>query len=386
VSGPLAPPGPRASVVIPTHNRWAQLRRALDGYARQTVAPRDFDVLVCDDASDDETPERLGEYAATAPYSLRPLRQQKRGPAAARNLGIAHARAPVVVFTDDDCVPDPALLERHLARTRAGVATIGRIEWHPEIEVTPFMDFVCPGYMFNYGLIEDPEHATYQCFYTANVSVARPDLERLGGFDEQFPAAAYEDIELGYRLQRAGVRLVYDADALVYHLHEMTLAGQLARQGINGRAAAYAVTKHPEMLLEAGRVIRLRDPGVRRRFYDAALDYAFVAGLQAGLDERWGDPERPEAWVDRLDDELRAMAPRYEAVLEHKFYEAEAYARRLEDRVARLEEEYRRLAAWSARLDEALRRANPLKNRLRALLARRRPSRRPAVERGGARG
>ena len=113
---------------------------------------------------------------------------------------------------------------------------------------------------------------------------------------------------------------------------------------------------------------------------------AQLAGLQAGLDEQWGDPERPEAWVERLDDQLRAMAPRYEAVLEHKFYEAEAYARRLEDRVARLEEEYRRLAAWSARLDEALRRANPLKNRLRALLARRRPSPRPAGEPEGARG
>jgi hypothetical protein len=250
------------------------------------------------------------------------------------------------------------------------VATIGHIEWHPDLTITPFMAFVCPGYMFNFGLIEDPENATYQCFYTANVAVAAADLARLGGFDEGFPSAAYEDIELGYRLQQGGVRLVYNRDAVIYHLHEMTFAGQLARQEVNGRSAAYAVAKHPDMLLEAGRVLRLRDPGLRRRFYDAALDYTFVAGLQAGLAEHWGDPERPEAWMARLDDRLQELAPRYEAVLEHKFYEAEAYARRLEDRVAQLEAAHARLAAWSGKLDDALRRANPVKNRLRALAAR----------------
>lgn len=356
------------SVVIPTHNRWSQLRRVLDGYARQTMSPGCFEVIVCDDASTDNTAACAEALGATLPFRLRVLRQDRKGPAAARNLGAAMALAPLLIFTDDDCVPDQALLATHHGSTRAGVATIGHIEWHPELTVTPFMDFVCPGYMFNFGQITDREHATYQCFYTANASIHRDDFIAVGRFDEGFPAAAYEDIELGYRLETSGVRLRYEPGAVIYHLHEMTLAAQLPRQRLNGHAAAYAIHKHPRMLLGAGRVIRLRDPGLRRRYYDAVLDYYYVAGLQEALEgATWVDgQEAPLA--ESLDDRLREMASDYEVILEHKFYEAERYARQLEDQLARLEVEYQRVASWAGRLDDALQRANPLKNALRARL------------------
>lgn len=358
--------GIEVSAIVPTHNRWPQLQQVLAGYAKQSLSHAAFEVIVCDDASNDGTPDRAEALAETLPFHLRLLRQDKKGPAAARNFGASVSAGQVLVFSDDDCVPDPSLLATHLASTRVGVATIGHIEWHPDLTVTPFMDFVCPGYMFNFGQITDHEHATYQCFYTANVSVHREDFERVGRFDEGFPAAAYEDIELGYRLEESGVRLRYVREAVIYHLHEMTLAAQLPRQLLNGRAAAYAIAKHPRMLLGAGRVIRLRDPGVRRRFYDAVLDYYYVAGLQEALAGDWVGADDPKALAASLDDRLRTMSSDYEVILERKFYEAEAYARALEDHVARVEEEYRRVAAWSDRLDDALRRANPIKNALRA--------------------
>ncbi len=348
----------RVSVVMPTHNRWGQLRQTLEGY-REVAFPRDaFEVLVCDDASDDDTPEQIRSFAATAPYTLRYLRQEKKGPAAARNLGINAATAPIVVLTDDDCVPDAQLLARHAASSRQGIATIGYIAWHPDITVTPFMAFLSPGYRFNFAQITDPQDATFRCFYTANVSAWRADLLALGGFDEGFPAAAYEDIELGYRLHKAGVRLVYDHEAIIYHLHEMRLAGMLRSQVVNGRSAAYAVSKHPELAVEAG-VTGLRNPGVPRRFYGAALDYYFVAGLEQGLQGRFGDE-----WADKLDDILSAT-PAYRESIERQFFDAEAYALRLEERVAQLEGAYGALARHTDALDRTLRAANPLKNRLR---------------------
>lgn len=374
------------SVVIPTHNRWPQLRRVLDGYTRQTMPPGSFEVIVCDDASTDDTPAHAEALSASLPFRLRVLRQEKKGPSAARNLGAATARADVLVFADDDCVPDEALLAIHHGSTRAGVATIGHIEWHPELTITPFMEYVCPGYMFNFGQITDREHATYQCFYTANVSIHRDDFIAVGRFDEGFPAAAYEDIELGYRLETSGVRLRYEPGALIYHLHEMTLAAQLPRQRLNGHAAAYAISKHPRMLLGAGRVIRLRDPGLRRRFYDAVLDYYYVAGLQEALEGTAWVAGEEATLAESLDDQLREMASDYEVILEGKFYEAERYARQLEDQLARLEVECQRVSAWAGRLDDALQRANPLKNAIRArlplvtrLLDRRRARSRPST-------
>jgi len=347
------------SVVMPTHNRWAQLRRVLEGYREQAIGPDQFEVLVCDDASDDDTPEQVRAFAATAPYTLRYLRQEKKGPAAARNMGIEAANAPLVVLTDDDCVPDPQLLARHRASTKPGVATIGYIEWHPDITVTPFMAFLSPGYRFNFAQITDPSDATFRCFYTANVSAWRADLLAVGSFDEGFPAAAYEDIELGYRLHKAGVRLAYDREAIIYHLHEMRLEGMLRSQVVNGRSAAYAVTKHPELAIEAG-VAGLRNPGVPRRFYGAALDYYFVAGLEQGLQGHFGGE-----WAEHLDDLLEAT-PAYRESIERQFYDAETYALRLEEHVAQIEGAYAGLADHAKELDRALRRANPLKNRLRA--------------------
>jgi glycosyltransferase involved in cell wall biosynthesis len=349
----------QVSVVMPTHNRWAQLQRVLEGYREQGIGCEAFEVLVCDDASTDDTPERVRAFAADAPYALRYLRQEKKGPAAARNLGIGAARAPLIVLTDDDCVPHPQFLARHLASTRPGVATIGYIDWHPDITVTPFMDFLSPGYRFNFAQITDPADATFRCFYTANVSIWRDDVLAVGGFDEGFPAAAYEDIELGYRLHRAGIRLVYDREAIIYHLHEMRLEGMIRSQVVNGRSAAYAVTKHPALAVEAG-VAGLRNPGVPRRFYGAALDYYFVAGLEQGLRGHFGDE-----WVERLED-LLTSSPAYRESIERQFFDAETYALRLEERVAQLEAAHTQLAGHAKELDQALRAANPLKNWLRS--------------------
>lgn len=349
----------RVSVVMPTHNRWDQLRRVLEGYREVAFPLDDFEVLVCDDASDDDTPTLIRTFAETAPYTLRYLRQEKKGPAAARNMGIKAAAAPLIVLTDDDCVPNPQLLARHTAATRQGIATIGYIEWHPDVTVTPFMAFLSPGYRFNFAQITDPQNATFRCFYTANVSAWRADLLALGGFDESFPAAAYEDIELGYRLRKAGVRLVYDREAIIYHLHEMRLEGMLRSQIVNGRSAAYAVSKHPELAVEAG-VTGLRNPGIPRRFYGAALDYYFVAGLEQGLQGRFGDE-----WAEHLD-EILSATPAYRESIERQFFDAETYALRLEERVAQLEGAYGTLATQTQALDRALRVANPLKNRLRA--------------------
>src|SRR5579872_5917097 len=106
---------PRASVVIPTYNRRASLKRVLVALGRQTAAPEDFEVVLVVDGCTDGTAEMCRRLLPKLPYTLRVIEQTNAGPAAARNRGVDEARALLIVFIDDDVVPDERLIASHLA-------------------------------------------------------------------------------------------------------------------------------------------------------------------------------------------------------------------------------------------------------------------------------
>src|SRR5262249_43416700 len=99
---------PRVSVITPTYNRKNSLISTLQALARQTVTPATFEVVVISDGSSDGTAEALAGLAT--PYALRCFEQDHQGPAAARNLGVHEAHGELLVFLDDDVVPDPELI------------------------------------------------------------------------------------------------------------------------------------------------------------------------------------------------------------------------------------------------------------------------------------
>jgi glycosyltransferase involved in cell wall biosynthesis len=212
---------PSISVVIPTFNRARQLARALDGLGRQTVAAGTFDVIVVDDGSVDSTPDVL---ARPTNFPLIALRQPNRGPAAARNAGIAAARGEIILFIDDDVIPAANLIELHLhAHAELGSVVIGRMvppagrqpfwaEWEMRMLERQYAQMVA-------GIFEP----TPRQFYTANASVRRDDLERAGLFDAEYRRA--EDVELAYRLEELGLRFVFESGAQVLHDTPRTFAG-----------------------------------------------------------------------------------------------------------------------------------------------------------------
>jgi GT2 family glycosyltransferase len=166
--------------VVPTCGRPALLQRCLDALERQSLPRERFEIVVVEDLRRD-------------------------GPAAARNRGLRRARAPIIAFTDDDCVPRPDWLEKGLLPLRdAKVAVVcGRIVM--PIPATP------TDYERDASGLERSEFVTANCFCRSRV------LHDIGGFDERFRLAWREDSDLHFRLLEAGARIGRAPDALVEH-------------------------------------------------------------------------------------------------------------------------------------------------------------------------
>jgi len=238
------------TVLIATHNRGAILERTLDALARQTTP--DVRVVVVDDGSTDGTWEWLQARAATGGTpQLRVARQEHRGQGPARNLGLREVDGGLVAFLGDDILVRPQWAAEHLAAHDASPGprgVVGFTDWcRGELRVTPAMEMVNrEGHQFGYGHMTAGAEVPFTCFYTSNLSLPRALLGS-SPFDESFTAYGWEDVELGYRLSREGLRLVYHPAAASEHLHTMDLTTLFERQRAVGRGVHTLLRLHPEL-------------------------------------------------------------------------------------------------------------------------------------------
>ncbi|HXI11398.1 MAG TPA: glycosyltransferase family 2 protein [Thermoanaerobaculia bacterium] len=244
---------PDFSVVIPTFNRLATLLQVLDGLGQQKNAPA-FEVVVIDDGSSDTTAATISAAMRDGrfPYPIRFESQSNSGPGNARNRGVALSAGRRILFIGDDTVPEQDFLAEHhrihqQPEQASNVACLGYTGWPLDERVTPFMDYINDyGLQFGYRLIEDGADVPFNFFYTSNISLSR-ELLVAQPFDTSFPAAAWEDIELAYRLKAAGLRIVYNAKAVTRHYHPITVDSFAKRQYKVGKSGAVFYSKHPEL-------------------------------------------------------------------------------------------------------------------------------------------
>ncbi len=213
------------TVVIPTRRRWDILRRTLEALDAQSLPGAEVVVVV--DGTDHEVPDGLAADQV--------LVQPQAGPGAARNRGVASSTRPLVLFLGDDMVPTPDLLAHHLARhdrePADTTAVLGHVDWHPEVQdnrILRWLDWST--FQFDYAAMagQAGTDVGFGRFYSCNVSLHRTLFDRVGGFDEDF-VFYYEDLDAGWRLGQAGMRLVYEPDARVQHLHDYDLAAVAGR-------------------------------------------------------------------------------------------------------------------------------------------------------------
>jgi glycosyltransferase involved in cell wall biosynthesis len=244
-----------ASVVIPAYNNGPLLSKGLPALAQQTVPADAFEVLVVDDGSTDGTEERF--VSLSLPESFRYIRQSNQGAAAARNRGASDARGHVLIFLDSDVVPDPTLLEEHLAshRVHDRVLTVGRTRALPAEHFDLFYQ-VLGDDIFSFDQGDEEKPLTFQQVLSRNLSLQRESFFKIGVFDQDFPRSGFEDIEFAYRATRLGFDLVYNPRAAGDHHHTGTLT-EVGQWMYNYQAsAALLMKKHPEI---RGQIRHLRD-------------------------------------------------------------------------------------------------------------------------------
>jgi len=292
------------SIVIPTYNRLDMLLRVLDALGAQQDAP-EFETIVINDGSKDAT-ENVISQRTDITFRTQP----NGGPGRARNHGVTLARGRFVIFIGDDTVPEPRFLAEHARVHRNAnddplTACLGYTGWPHGERVTAFMDYINDfGLQFGYKLIKDGDVVPYNFFYTSNISIDRQLLVD-HPFDTTFPSAAWEDIELAYRLNDLGLKIRYNAKAVTRHYHPMTIDSFARRQYTVGKSGAIFYQKHPELghflgvhelssrtLADEKRLARLRRRarlGERFRFlanndtFEKLMREHYLRGLRDGL-------------------------------------------------------------------------------------------------------
>ena len=262
---------PEISVVIPTYNRKDALERCLNALRKQILHNATFEVLVIDDGSAEDVQSLVKECADDR---ITCIRQEQSGANAARNRGLAEARAPVILFLNDDTIAEPDLLARHLALHASypeqEVAVLGRMTIHPDFAANPLSPL---HHDASFAPLAGQEEVGWTAFFTCNLSVKAAFLARHGQFDERL--RWHEDIELGQRLVPHGLRLLYAPEALGYHWHSLDEAQFLRIAEREGTALALWWKKAPDLAPVLGALGMVGPealpPALRHRLGDAAF-------------------------------------------------------------------------------------------------------------------
>ncbi|MEM1209159.1 MAG: glycosyltransferase [Planctomycetota bacterium] len=286
-----APGPPEITVVIPVFNDPERLALCLDALREQTLDPARFDVLVVDDGSDEPIDALIARYDR-----VRLIRTDDEvgGSYAARNRAIAATAAPILAFTDADCVPRPDWLA-------CGLHALDAAD-HDALVAGDIELFYPAGRPINGAQVFDRVTAFPQREYveldrfavTANLFVPRRVFDRVGRFDGS--AMSGGDREFGRRATDAGVRLVFEPAAVVDHPTRGDAAVLRAKWRRVARGVERIRRENPDAP-EARRAGLWRSFRPRLRFMAGIVADRSLGPLSARLSACWLVVQhRPMAW------------------------------------------------------------------------------------------
>lgn len=230
------------SVIIPSFNSRLYIGKCLESLCNQDFPSDSYEVIVIDDGSFDNTINSI--YQIKNNYkniSIRYNRQDNSGPSAARNAGLKFASGGIIAFTDDDCIPDKGWLsniKKTFEDNPDAIGVGGKTVTIPE-NVTPF----------THQVEDDLDYSFPSC----NVAYKKSALEKVGGFDENFPFPGHpvkfiptnEDWDVTFKIQDIG-KIIYNPEVIVVHPPKpTTFLKELYRMRLL-ESEFYLFQKHPE--------------------------------------------------------------------------------------------------------------------------------------------
>ena len=241
---------PYLSVIVPTYQRCDSAARLLRALTQQTLAPEWYEVIISIDGSHDGTLEMVEAFAA--PYQLSHVWQSNNGRAAARNAGIRRAQGEVLIFFDDDMEPAPNCLEVHwrVHGADSRLVAIGAVPIQREANDPPIAEYIAAKFSQHLDRLARPDHHfMLRDFHSGHFSIRRPVLDEIGLFDESFRSYGNEDLELSWRLQKAGVKLIYLPQAVAYQHYSKDFVALAQDTIAKGRTAILLASKYPEAMI-----------------------------------------------------------------------------------------------------------------------------------------
>jgi glycosyltransferase involved in cell wall biosynthesis len=235
------------SVVIPTYNRLPILQKCLLALEQQQWNPdliSDYEIIIVDDGSQDQTLSWLEEHKSELPH-VKVFCQNHRGAAIARNLGVEKSQGDWVIFIDSDLVVTSDFLQAH-----AQALNLAQQKQQDDQRIFTY------GAVINTCNFDNPTSEPYKItdfsaayFATGNVAIAKKWLLEAGLFDPMFSQYGWEDLELGVRLKKLGLKLIKCPKAVGYHWHppfNLEQIPQMIEKEIErGKMGVLFYEKHP---------------------------------------------------------------------------------------------------------------------------------------------
>jgi len=197
------------SVVIPAYNASDTLRDCLDALIKQSIPKEEYEIIVVDDGSTDDTDKISREYP------VKYIKQANHGPASARNRGAKEAQGDKLLFTDSDCIPDFNWLEEMTQPFQDSTVSAVKGSYKTK-QRSLTARFAQIEFEERYELLKRVTHIDMVDTYSA--AFQKAVFFQAGGFDQSFPVANNEDTDLSYKLSAMGLKMVFAPEAVVYHL------------------------------------------------------------------------------------------------------------------------------------------------------------------------
>ncbi len=208
----------KVAVIIATHNRPRQLADCLTSLANQNLPKEDFEVVVVDDGSQPKL-DRSSLYSGKG-LDLKLIYQSNKGPAEARNAGARSSAGKYLLFTDDDCAPEPDWAQKvveQLDQTphqAVGGKTINALKENPFAEASQML----VTYLYSYY---NENGSKPRFFASNNLGLSKKDFFEVGGFSTNFTSHYSEDRDFCDKWNRSNREMKYLPDAIVAHRHQM---------------------------------------------------------------------------------------------------------------------------------------------------------------------